>query len=285
MLIKSKKFHRIEKEFGKILAEINQGDWMKDKHNGKYGSQYLSSGKVFNTQSVFFKYGWRIEASYVLNDGVTGNFGSNASMVVSLRLVRSGRSWIGGYWSEWIGEERTYPFSSDRIPDPQKIEATFSYAKRVMCLSLIGVVGFDNDDHDGNEAVNTSTSLPGVDMDIFSFVSLIDGGYKARKISANEALERYKERKAMKGGDGTLITKQIQRYETLVDNDGDISGEGVVGLLSRASSANELAGLADKVLRSGLKEESKTLLVSKINSKIDRITKAKVSNINQASNA
>ena len=44
-------------------------------------------------------------------------------------------------------------------------------------------------------------------MDIFSFVSLIDGSYKGRKISANEALARYKERKAMRGGDGALITK------------------------------------------------------------------------------
>jgi hypothetical protein len=285
MLIKSRKFRRIEKEFGKILAEINQCDWMKDKKNDMYNSQYLSSGKVFNTQSVFFKYGWRVEASYELQEGVGGEMGCSAYMSVTLKLVRSGRSLLGVYWSEWIGESRTYPFSSSDIPNPQKIEAMFSYAKRVMCLSLIGVVGFDNDDTDGNMAINTNKSIQGLDMDIFSFVTQINTGYKARKISAGEALERCKERRDMSDGDGPLITKTLAQFEVLVDCDGEMSGESVVKALSKHKTESELRGLANSVLDSGLKEGSKNVLISKINSKIARLNKVSVARINQVSNA
>ena len=262
MIEQSSNFRKFEREFTGLLAKIHDQDWSKDSVNQKYGSQYISSGKAFSIQSVLFDQGWRVINDYVLVEGIPGDmFGERSRIKVTVKLQKSYRS-IFGIRTAWMSDSRDYFFDDCYIPRQQKVEAFFSYAKRVMLLNMVGVVGFDSNDDDGNTSSSSSRVSESINADVFAFTSKLNAAHKAGQVTAVEAIGMIDELIASREKPSEVLTKARSSFEMLLESDGETSAEELLLKLRACKSKDERFAVERLVNTSGLSDITKAKLLS-----------------------
>lgn len=182
----SDNFHKVESSYCEVLLEVRSMDWDKDRSNERYSSQFVSSGKVFQNSTLLLKHGWRCIEQYKtrVTDGVT-------YIDVSVRLQKLCKKLFFVHEYAWIECCREYTVAIGEVVHPHKLEGTFTYAKRVMLMSILGVVGIDNDDNDGN-----GIELTPVSTSVFNFVEQLKASLRKGTTTKEEVVVLIDERLA-----------------------------------------------------------------------------------------
>jgi len=171
MIKHSKKFRKISKKFAALKSNLSKNKLEKSNVNKRFGSRYASLQELYEAVNSVIGDDWLIEDSFdfSLADNVEEGKVATGAFKVLVRITYLGR-WGKG---EWIELERVAPLylAESYLPSPQKLESLYTYSKRTMLASMLGIITTESVDHDGNDG---SSVLNGLceQVDVFSFANV-----------------------------------------------------------------------------------------------------------------
>lgn len=158
MIKHSKKFRRIAKKFAMVKTSLQNSKLERKTVNKRFGSRYASLQELYEIVNSVLGSDWLIEDSFdfSLVDGDEGKV-ARGSFKVLVRITYLGR--FGG--GEWIELERESPLylADNYLPSAQKLESLFTYTRRTMLASMLGIITTESVDYDGNDSGSVLNGL------------------------------------------------------------------------------------------------------------------------------